>query len=643
MFCGITVVSASALGWLSWQLVWQDHALANQRALERRENAAGLAFAALQKHLSQVEERLTALANSPENEISRKAATYSQAFTADTVLLIFHAASIEAHPAGRLMYYPSLPPRDRAPAGMFVQADTLEFRQNDPARAIAILEELSRSPNHLVRAEALVRMGRNLRKAGRWREALSAYEQLARLQDAPAGGIPANLVARGALATLLEEHNHRERLLAEASALYADLHGARWLLTRPVYNFYADQARRWLGSKPVSQPQPGSLALSETAQFLWEELQQGKVLKGRQTLWVDDRSVLLLARSSPGRTVALVAGPDTIKSRWLAEIRPMMENLGAEIELADTEGHPVMGPLNAPAGAHSVRLASSTGLPWTLYATTVNPAAAADAFRIRSRLVIAGLFAIALLVAGGSYLIGRAVARELAVARLQSDFVAAVSHEFRTPLTALRQLSELLARGRVNSEEIRQQYYDVLEHESGRLHRLVEGLLKFGRMEAGAMRYQFETIDAGEFLRSLVEEFAREAARRGCRVELTANGSLPPVQADREALSCVVWNLLDNAVKYSPECQTVWVDAALHSERIAIRVRDKGVGIPRDDQQRIFQKFVRGQPAKWLGVQGTGVGLAVARQIVDQHGGEIKLESEPGAGSTFTVFLPVQS
>jgi signal transduction histidine kinase len=123
-------------------------------------------------------------------------------------------------------------------------------------------------------------------------------------------------------------------------------------------------------------------------------------------------------------------------------------------------------------------------------------------------------------------------------------------------------------------------------------------------------------------------------------VELHANGGIPQARADREALSCVIWNLLDNAVKYSPDCRTVWVDVAQENDRVAIRVRDRGVGISHEDQQRIFQKFVRGEVAKTLGVQGTGIGLAVARQIVAGHGGEIRLESEPGVGSTFSVLLP---
>jgi signal transduction histidine kinase len=137
-----------------------------------------------------------------------------------------------------------------------------------------------------------------------------------------------------------------------------------------------------------------------------------------------------------------------------------------------------------------------------------------------------------------------------------------------------------------------------------------------------------------------VEEFRVQAERRGCRVEFDANGTVAPTRADREALSCVVWNLLDNAVKYSPDSRTVWLELGRENGYVAIRVRDQGVGIPLEEQARIFQKFVRGKVAGSLGVQGAGIGLAVAREIIATHGGKIKIDSAPGMGSTFTILLP---
>jgi signal transduction histidine kinase len=236
----------------------------------------------------------------------------------------------------------------------------------------------------------------------------------------------------------------------------------------------------------------------------------------------------------------------------------------------------------------------------------------------------------------------RGVSRELAVARLQSDFVAAVSHEFRTPLTSLKQLAELLSSGRVASDERRARYYEVMERETGRLHRLVEGLLDFGRMEAGALEFSWERVTPSDLVRRVVTEFETELGESGYHVELSADATAPPVRADSEALGRAVWNLLDNAVKYSPDRKTVWVDVSQDDGRLAIAVRDQGVGIPAVEREMVFQKFIRGTSSNGSGIKGTGIGLAMVKHIVEAHGGEVRVESEVGQGSTFTILIPVE-
>jgi signal transduction histidine kinase len=160
-------------------------------------------------------------------------------------------------------------------------------------------------------------------------------------------------------------------------------------------------------------------------------------------------------------------------------------------------------------------------------------------------------------------------------------------------------------------------------------------------MEAGQLKYRFEPVNPDEFIRDIVSDFEREVAGRGYRVELNGAAGLPTIHADRESLARVFWNLLDNAVKYSPDNRTVWVDLSDVNRRLAVRVRDRGVGIPVAEQKEIFRKFVRGAASKNASVQGTGVGLAMASRIVAAHGGEISVESQPGEGSVFTVLLPV--
>jgi signal transduction histidine kinase len=338
--------------------------------------------------------------------------------------------------------------------------------------------------------------------------------------------------------------------------------------------------------------------------------------------------------------VAQAAGPHYLESQWRVALQPLVDRQRVRLTLTDADGHPVLGQLVGNASPQVVRIAADTQLPWTLHVSSADPGADLAQLADRRRLQLAGLALMAMLLLVGGYFITRAVTRELEVARLQSDFVSAVSHEFRTPLASLRQLSELLADGRVSSDDRRRQYYEALRRESERLHRLVEGLLDFGRMEAGAREYRFETIDPVALVQNVGREFAQEVAERGYVLEFDLDGSLPAIRADREALSRTLWNLLDNAVKYSPACKTVWIEATQLDNRLAIRVRDQGLGISADEQPHIFKKFVLAASADVAGVKGTGLGLAMVQHIVAAHGGEIRVESQPDVGSTFTIVLP---
>ncbi len=288
------------------------------------------------------------------------------------------------------------------------------------------------------------------------------------------------------------------------------------------------------------------------------------------------------------------------------------------------------------------RSAVQTQLPWTLQVTGLDPGMFAAEMTERRRLFWAGLATMGALVLAAGYAIVRSVTRELMVARLQGEFVSAVSHEFRTPLASLCHLSELLVEGRVPSDQRRQEYYQALQRESERLHRLVESILDFRRMEVGAHEYQLERLDATALVRTVAEEFAQEVCERGYVVEIQVEESLPRLRADREALRRAIRNLLDNAVKYSPDCKTIEIQTSCFDDWLAIRVRDRGLGIARKEQEQIFEKFFRASSAKATGVRGTGLGLAMVQHIVAAHGGQLQVESRPGAGSTFTILLPFE-
>jgi signal transduction histidine kinase len=388
------------------------------------------------------------------------------------------------------------------------------------------------------------------------------------------------------------------------------------------------------------------LALAGGGESLWEAwqgLERGEgTPAGRQVLRVDDRFVLLLWQSVPERLVALVAGPRFLETEWLPSVVPAVESQPLSLSLTDAEGGLVTG--RPPAGPRDqvVRTPADTGLPWTVQVAARSPGPTRGELLARWRFLLLGFAVMGAGVLAEGYFTLRAMSRELAVARLKSDFVGAVSHEFRTPLTALCQLAETFAQGRVADEAQRRQYYDLLLRETRRLRRLVEDLPDFGRMEGGVREYRSEPLDAAELARSTVADFQEEVARQGYRVELSGEAAGVRLRGDEEALRRALWNLLDNAVKYSPGSSTVWVDLSRQGRELHLRVWDQGLGIAEEEQAQVFRKFVRGASSRVAGVKGTGIGLSMVDHIVRGHRGRVTVESGTGLGSTFTVVLQLE-
>jgi signal transduction histidine kinase len=619
LFLLVMLLPAVTLVGLGWRLLEQDRALESQRLTELREGTADRMVRSLEQALAATEKRLA------RGELD---------VPEDAVRVIIGPGGIEATPAGRLLYYPTPPPLKEAPDGPFREAEDLEFRAQNYQRAVEVCRALSGSADPAVRAGALLRQARVLRKAGRHQEALEAYRALARIPAVSLGGTPADLVARRAQCAVLKELDRTADLRAEAQALQRDFEAGRWRLDRPLYLHCAAEISGWLGIEWRANPQQEALA--SAVEWLWQKWNQtprGEFPpSGRQGLSFGEIAVTVLWGSAPDRVLAFVAGPRYLERNWLAGLAPVSP--GMRVWLAGVGGRPV------PEGvAKTERTASETGLPWSVFVGTPDPHPALEEFASRRRLLLAGLCVLGVLVIAGSYFIWRTITRELAVAQLQTDFVSAVSHEFRTPLTSLGHLTELLTEDDSLPPEKRRSFYQAQTRATERLRRLVESLLDFGRMEAGARPYEFQRVDAAPLAEAVVEEFRKEISSQGFDLQCRRDAGEHPVEADADALSRALWNLLDNAVKYSGDGRAILVEVGRRDSSVAISVRDRGVGIPRGEQREIFRKFVRGSGARALGIKGTGIGLAMVRHIVDAHGGAVELVSAPGEGSTFTIFL----
>jgi signal transduction histidine kinase len=260
--------------------------------------------------------------------------------------------------------------------------------------------------------------------------------------------------------------------------------------------------------------------------------------------------------------------------------------------------------------------------------------------------VTLGLLIVVLLlaIAIGSGLIVSDLKRQLTLARQKTDFVSNVSHELKTPLTSIRMFSELLAEDRVTDPQKRRSYLQIITAESSRLTRLINNVLDFSRMERGEKKYDRHPLDLIPLLRETVVNYRPHLEAAGFKFECELPDSLIEVNADRDALAQVVVNLLSNAEKYSGPNKEIMLRVELRSQplqHVEVEILDRGLGVPKDCEERIFEKFYRAHDALSSGIQGSGLGLTLARQIARAHGGEVVYQPRQGGGSCFILRLPL--
>jgi signal transduction histidine kinase len=337
---------------------------------------------------------------------------------------------------------------------------------------------------------------------------------------------------------------------------------------------------------------------------------------------------------------ALILSADFLESRWWPQI---LSSRGEDLKaaLVTPNRSAVFGSPPAEAPPFAVTRELRTGdTSLLLQIWPSRPEAIYADIRQRQVLSITMLAFVVVLLAFGSYITTRIVRRELEIARLRADFVSTVSHEFRSPLSGIRHLGEMLLDGRVPAPEKQRGYFRMIVHESDRLARLIENILDFSRMEEGRKEYRFGPLDLSPWLRALAADFGAEISANGVAVEANIPDDLPTISADGEALGSAVRNLLDNAVKYSPGEKTVWIDAEAEDSAVKISVRDRGVGISEDDRKRVFDRFYRASGEISKRIKGAGLGLSLVKHIVTAHGGTVECQSRVGQGSTFTIRLP---
>ena len=311
------------------------------------------------------------------------------------------------------------------------------------------------------------------------------------------------------------------------------------------------------------------------------------------------------------------------------------------ITILDDDGHEVAhvreatfpqtartAPMTGPFEGYSVRIS----------ATPTSPVAFAD------RLVVIEVVFIALLsiIMIGAIIVGaRYILRQVELVNAKSSFVSNVTHELKTPVAVIKLAVETIEMGRCRTEEERDKYLRTIMRESDRLVQLIDNILDYSRLEAGQRQLNRAPLDLREVVNTALESFRLRLEDAGFKTEVWLPESLPQVLGDARALHHCLLNLLDNAVKYSKERKEVRVSVGSRDGMVTLSVADRGIGIPADQQERIFEKFVRAETGLVHDVKGAGLGLSLVEMLVRAHHGRVEVVSTPGEGSTFTILLPI--
>lgn len=380
----------------------------------------------------------------------------------------------------------------------------------------------------------------------------------------------------------------------------------------------------------------------------------GDATEGTLARFVDNRLAVLFWYRSP-RATNLIFGAQLSLPRLREELQELLDELGPTIRgdvcvalLDDTAKPAALSQADFQAtNWKRPFVATEIGevLPhWEVAVYLLDPGKLSQA--AQTLKLTLGLLIVLLLVtiSVGSWLIVRDLNRQLTLARQKTDFVSNVSHELKTPLTSIRMFAELLAEGRVSDRARQNSYLHIITAETARLTRLINNVLDFARLERGEKKYIFQHCDIAEVVHDTVETLRPHLEQNGFTLECALPAEPCLVHADRDALAQVLVNLLSNAEKYSGDRKEIRVELRRHSDPlpfVEVNVQDRGLGVPSGCEEKIFEQFYRAHDSLNSGVQGSGLGLTLARQIARAHGGDIACQPREGGGSCFSLRLPL--
>ena len=557
-------------------------------------------------------------------------------------------------------------------------AEDAEYIRKDYLSAVSIYNNtFLQSGNKTIKARILNHIARNLMKAGKYSEAADIYSKIitSHPDEKTESGLPLELHAK------LQKTECYTMLADKESAIKADLTVLedllidKWSLNESQFKTYASIAIEKLtgllsdNSGNAAQYKSRFESLNKQFQYKsgqWQTINNIKsyivpellgslqanslspspfVLSKR----IGNEDYLITAVTIPGQNQPDNAGMLGIKLNNLYLQNNILHNAIQEIQplqntvlyIGTLSGDSIKGTRNnVPGAITTIALFDNNFPPWRLELAYIGPRGPGEK-NIFANFYFWTIITLIIILVFGTALIARIVAREMEILKIKSDFVSSVSHEFKTPLTSMKALTERLEKGKVTQPEKMKQYISIISHDIDRLIRLVGNILNFSNIEEGKKVYKKEKTNIAIWLKETINNYKKESIESDININVQLKDEMPAISIDKDAMTQSIFNLLDNAVKFSQGVKEIGVTAEKNDGSIIIKIKDKWIGIEKDEQDKIFEKFYRGKSAVEYYIKGTGLGLALVKYTVEAHYGQIDVESEPGWSTVFTITLPI--
>jgi signal transduction histidine kinase len=559
-------------------------------------------------------------------------------------------------------------------------AEDAEYIRNDYLTAASIYQNaFVRSENNSVKARMLNHKARNLMKATRYRNAVNVYTEI--IEAFPGirtiSGVPLDLYAKIQKAECYVLMGDKVSAARCDLNVFEELIENRWELNESQFHTYSSIVLdRLVGFMHGNDDKLNAYnsqfeSLHQRFQFRIVQLQViGNIrsfiipeltgyfqtnsqsnLPNQLSDRIGNEDYLILAAWIPEQGKAENAGILGVKidNRYLQNnilknaADKILPRQNTALSITSLAGDSISGDKNYPPDAITTTVLFENNFPpWRLELAYIGPGNLGE-LSIFANFFFWTIITLIVILVFGTVLVTRIVAHEMEILKIKSDFVSSVSHEFKTPLTSMKSLTERLEKGKVVQPAKVKKYVSILSSDIDKLIRLVNNILNFSKIEEGKKVYHMERTAVSTWLEEVIHNYKKGCIERDVAMNfhLQIEEGVPDLDMDRDAMRQVLFNLLDNAVKFSGDNKKVEVSVYNVNHSVIIQVKDLGVGIDDDEKEKVFEKFYRGNSAVVHSIKGTGLGLAMVKHIVEAHNGQIQVKQDPGWSTVFEIRLPI--